>query len=158
DPLNLPHDPRTDPLPAPEGAPRDIEARLERSLGGSAPTADFVAELGQRLHLAAARASAERAAAGGRRPRFWSRGRLPLAGLAGLAVLAAAGFGASRRSPAPSITAADVLRRAEQAASIPSSTSFKNYVVTEVAQVAPADGGADAEQVRSVINRWYQGP
>lgn len=134
------------------------EARLEHALRAPEPDTDFVNALGKQLHLAAAQAAVEREQAAARRRRFWSRRRLLVAGTSVSGLIALASIALSRQAHTPAVTAADVIRRAEQAATIPSSTTFKNYVVTEQAAVSSPDGGNGSEQVRSVIQRWYQGP
>lgn len=149
--------------PPPDGL-EPVQARvirdLHRDMIHPAPDARFVAALRGRLTREAA---AMRAADLQPPPRTRTRwnlrggGRWPAAALASaVAAVAILAGVAGWRDQAPALSADEIIRRAQAAAS-PSPEGFRNFVVKETSEVRPLDAAA-GEQVRSEISRWYEAP
>lgn len=135
-----------------------LARELERHLRPPAPDDAFVAGLGQRLAWQAAGTHAHRGAPARRLP--WpprtGRHRL-LMGLATAAVLVLlAGAVQLWAGRGQAVSAQDVIRRAEAAATEP--RRFRTFVVTETAEVRAAATAGSDERVRSEISRWYEAP
>lgn len=158
---------RRDPHAAPpaglDPALARLVNRLERDLAPPQPDTAFV----RRLH---GRLAQEAKAMASSRPRETPSGRrfgrsLPLrlssrpllAGLAVAAVLAVAAIGIELRSnQVETVSAADIVRRAREAPTIP--TRFRSFVVTEIAETRPAALAGSDDRIRSEVTRWYEAP
>ena len=56
------------------------------------------------------------------------------------------------------VSAAEVLRRAELAATAPAQSGFYNFVVTEMSEIRAPDAENGDQVIRSTITRWFEQP
>jgi len=120
------------------------------------PEPRFAAGLHRRLAAEAAALTGDRPRALAP-PRHASRWWPVLAGVATAAVLVVALIGARVwLGGEGSVSAAEIIERAGTATTNPS--GYRNFVVTETAEVQTAPLGGSGEQVRSEVTRWYAAP